>query len=89
MPETTGERLSRLIIEEKERAARFDREQFLRLSDNPREMIGLEPEPEFTQEFPTFELSQRIPEKFEPITPVVPATSFSEKQSRNFSQGNP
>ena len=41
------DKLSRLITEEKERAARFDREQFLRLSDNPREMLGIEPEPEF------------------------------------------
>ena len=84
MAETEGDKLSRLITQEKERAARFDRQQFINLSDNPREMLGLEPEPEFTREFPAFELSQPIPERFEPITPIVPITAFSEKPITQF-----
>ena len=71
MPETTGERLSRLIIEEQERAKRFDREQFFRLSDDPKEMIGLEPEPEFTpQVIPTATPEFQLPQ-FEPLRPTV------------------
>ncbi len=69
MVETTSEKLSRLITEERERAARFEREQFFKLSDNPREMIGLEPEPEFTPLVqPTFTPTFQ---PFEPLQPTV------------------
>ena len=74
MVETTGEKLSRLITEEKERARLLELRQFRNLSDNPREMLGLTPEPEFILPS-SFEAP--LTKKLEPVDAFISGGRFA------------